>query len=255
MSSIFDDPGFTSRLFFPSGIVSATPPGARDLSIEVPGAQLHLRWHAAPGARATVLLFHGNGEVVADYDHLASSYARAGLCLAVVDFRGYGASTGSPTLRNAIEDAPRVTRAFLERSPGPVIVMGRSLGSACAAEVYRRSDASGPSAVVIESGFSSLLALIRRRGLTPPPALSAEELDLFDPRPKLARPGVPLLVIHGEDDALISAGEGEALFEAAATPDKRLVLIPGRGHNDLSGAAEYWDALRTLGAQVASRPA
>jgi pimeloyl-ACP methyl ester carboxylesterase len=100
---VFDSPEFNARLFFPRPDRGPPPPGARDLFVDVPGARLHLRWHtAATPARAVVLLFHGNGEVVADYDDLADHYAAAGAELVVVDFRGYGASTGVPTLRAAI---------------------------------------------------------------------------------------------------------------------------------------------------------
>ena len=94
----FDSEEFNERLFFPRPDVSACPAGAVDLRVPVSGATLHLRLHPSADARCTVLLFHGNGEVVADYDDYARSYARAGATLAVVDFRGYGASTGTSTL-------------------------------------------------------------------------------------------------------------------------------------------------------------
>ena len=84
-----------------------------------------------------------------------------------MDYRGYGHSNGTPTLRGIIDDA-----AVICAEIKPAIVMGRSLGSACAAELYARGAAS---AFVLESGFVDLVALIHRRGLATPP-LSADEL-------------------------------------------------------------------------------
>ncbi len=92
MRSMFDDPEFNGRLFFPQRVESRCPPDAIDLRASVKGATLHLRWHHAVPDAPTVLLFHGNGETVADYDHAAPSYARHGMNLAVVDYRGYGRS-------------------------------------------------------------------------------------------------------------------------------------------------------------------
>jgi hypothetical protein len=63
--SIFDSDEFNDRLFVPRRDASPTPPGAHDRVIDVDGATLHVRVHP-PAGGATLLLFHGNGEVVAD---------------------------------------------------------------------------------------------------------------------------------------------------------------------------------------------
>ena len=239
--SLFDTPEFNARLFFPRGDESPCPDGAVDLPVDVPGAVLHVRGHRGDGRLPTLLLFPANGEVVSDYDDLAPRFAAAGAALAVMDFRGYGASTGTPTLRSTIEDAPLVL-ARLAADAGPVIVMGRSLGCVCAAELYRGT--AGATGFIWESGFTSLDGLIRRRGLRPPPTIDAADARDFDPIPKLRSAGHRLLVIHGEEDDIVPPDEGRAAFDAAATTDKLLVMVAGRGHNDLFAAPEYWAAIR-----------
>ena len=240
--SIFDSDDFNDSLFFPRRSLSAAPAGAVDRDVDVPGETLHLRWHRLLDAAATVLLFHGNGEVVADYDDVAPSFAAVGAELAVVDYRGYGGSTGAPTLRNAITDAGVVLAALLGEATHPVVVMGRSLGSACAAELYGQPPIAGVFGYILESGFIDLTALTQRRGLAPVTP-TAEEVAVFDPLPKLQRGRAPLLVLHGDDDTLILPAEGRAAFAAAGTADKQLVLVPGRGHNDVSSSDVYWRAL------------
>ena len=244
VTSIFESAAFNQALFFPRPDTSAARAGAVDMMVDVGGAQVHVRRHAAPHARCTLLLFHGNGEVVADYDGAASHFAAAGAALAVADYRGYGSSTGTPSLATAIADARPIAEAI-----GPHIVMGRSLGGAAAHELFARPIAS-MLGVVLESAFSDLAALIRRRGLEPP-VLTNEERTQFDPLVKLPLGSLPLLVLHGARDHLIAASEAEVTLAAAGGTDKRLVLVPDRGHNDVSGSDVYWRALSEFIARIA----
>lgn len=241
MTSLFDSPEFNERLFFPRQDRSPPPDGAREL--DVAGDEtLHVRCYQATAGRPTVLLFHGNGEVVSDYDDQAPLFAKCGANLAVMDYRGYGRSTGTPTLRSALADAHRVLAAVREVAT-PLIVMGRSLGSACAAELYATSP-DGVIGFVLESGFVDLGALVRRRGMKPPTELAPSDRNAFDAERKLAKGRLPLLVLHGGDDTMIVPAEARRAHAAAGASDKELVVIPGHGHNDVSSSPLYWDALQ-----------
>lgn len=250
MPSVFDRDDFNDRLFFPRADVTRCPPGAEDLRIEVKGAVLRARLHHADERHATVLFFHGNGEVVADYDAQAARYRDLGAALLVVDFRGYGGSTGTPTLRHAIEDALTVHEAVHRKAQAPVIVMGRSLGAMCAHALYATRDPR-IAGFVLESGTSQLSRFLERRGLPADTKLSDDERKTFDPLWKLKRGNQPLLVLHGKRDDLIRPDEARAAFDAAGTPaaDKKLVWVEGKGHNDLFEADGYWSALRTFVAE------
>lgn len=245
MESLFDTPQFNERLFFPRGTVTPAPPHALDVRIATDGAELHLRWHHSISNAPTVLLFYGNGETVSDYDAAAPRFAACGGNLAVVDYRGYGSSTGTPTLRGALRDAHAVVPAMQNVRATRVIVMGRSLGSACAAELYARPH-DAIDGFIWESGFVDLKGLIRRRGLTPPARLPDADLADFDAGAKLRRGDRPLLVLHGEGDDVIAPSEARDAFELAGAARKELVYIPGRGHNDLSADGKYWDALESF---------
>jgi alpha-beta hydrolase superfamily lysophospholipase len=244
--SIFDRDEFTDNLFFPRSDASAPPPGASDRMVEVDGARLHVRSYAGTAGAATLLLFHGNGEVVADYNDAAPWFARTGVALAVADYRGYGRSTGTATLRTVVSDARAVAEAVRPR-----VVMGRSLGAVAAHELYARPT-PGMDRVVLESALFDLPALIGRRGLRPPVQFTDDERATFEPAGKLALGRLPLLVLHGEHDELIALAEARAALAAAgaAERDKALVVVPGRGHNDVSGDRRYWSAL----AEFVARP-
>jgi alpha-beta hydrolase superfamily lysophospholipase len=247
MPSLFDTDAFNRSLFYPRPDVTPPPAGARDLRVEVaPGVRLHLRLHDAPQARVWVLLFHGNGEVVSDYDDAASGYAAVGAALAVVDFRGYGASDGAPTLRTCITDSHAVLATVLAQSGGrPVVVMGRSLGSACAAELCQVSPAVA-AGFVFESGIADVQGVVRRRGVELDGPLPEEDLAVFDPLRKFARCEAPCLVLHGARDTLILPDEARLTFATLKTADKTLALVPDRGHNDLSMHPLYWQAIKAF---------
>jgi alpha-beta hydrolase superfamily lysophospholipase len=247
-AEVFDSAEFTSRLFYPRRDDSYPPQGAQDLLVDVPGAKLHVRVHPAPEARRGLLLFHGNGEVVADWDEVAPLFASAGARLAVCDYRGYGRSSGAPSLRAIIDDAPVVLRAVAAAVELPVVVMGRSLGSLCAQSLLAATppDVAG---VILESGIADLRAFVHRRGLEMP-TLAAADAEVFDPQLKLARGRLPLLILHGAQDDLISPEEAHLAFATATSPRKELVLVPDRGHNDIVGSPTWRAAIASFVAQV-----
>jgi hypothetical protein len=130
-------------------------------------------------------------------------------------------------------------------APERLYVMGRSLGSAAAIEVAlcRQDRLAG---LIVESGFADTFALLARMGLRVQGADEAH--DGFDNAAKIGRIRTPTLIIHGLSDVLIPAGDGRELHRSSAAGDKRLVLIPDAGHNDLMwiGRRAYFGAIQTL---------
>ncbi|MDP1922773.1 MAG: alpha/beta hydrolase [Myxococcales bacterium] len=214
-------------LFFPRADTSDPPVDARDLMVEVEGASIHVRLHGAPTA-PMLLFFHGNGETVSDWDDFAPRFTPS-VQFAVCDYRGYGQSTGTPTMQRLFDDAVAVFDAVESLSPLAPLVMGRSLGSAAAWHLAQTRLAS-VSGLIIDSGFSDVDAFARRRGVQPS-SLTAMERSALDPIPKARLVDVPTLLLHGRDDTLIPVRDAERLGEAC--PTATMELIAGRGHNDV----------------------
>ena len=106
MTSIFDSDLFNSNLFFPRIDSSPAPDNTQEYYIDAPDdARIHVRCHPNIKAKLSLLFFHGNGEIVSDYDGLADVFSNLGVELIIADFRGYGKSTGTPTLRATLEDS------------------------------------------------------------------------------------------------------------------------------------------------------
>jgi hypothetical protein len=258
--SAFDIPEITMMLFHPRpewrmpgmipGIESHLISVAKDIAV---GARFHL----AGKQRPTILFFHGNGEIVADYDELGIIYVQRGINFLAVDYRGYGASTGRPTVTAMMLDASvildyvckwRSDRGFT----GPMLVMGRSLGSAPAIELAFRYP-HRMDGLIIESGFAYIEPLLRLIGIDMRLYGLSEEQG---PRnlDKIRKWNKPLLVIHAEYDQIIAFAEGRALFEASPAKDKEMLKISNAGHNDVFflGMNAYLQAIEAMAGRVAA---
>ena len=260
--SFLDDPSVLS-LLFPLGYTRLSPfasVGGRsgrplEPSIEVEeGVRVGYGLWVGDESGPTILHFHGNGEIVDDYEWIASVYAEIGVNLFSVDYRGYGGSDGTPTFTNVLRDASVVYHACAEILRGrglsdSLFVMGRSIGSIPACEVaYRHQE--GIRGLIVESGAANNF---RYRWLHARPEHDDVLGDdgVFLNKVKLRHVTAPTLIIHGRMDEVVPFAEGEELYENSAAPDKRLFAVPYAGHNDLLALDPkgYFGAIRGLIAQ------
>jgi ADP-ribosylglycohydrolase/alpha-beta hydrolase superfamily lysophospholipase len=236
-ASIFDAPAFSAELFFPRPDASRPPAGAEDHWLLMDdGARIHARIHGLDRATAALVHFHGNGEVVADADPLAPAFVRAGVALALVEYRGYGQSSpAAPSLRRCLADAAACLdqlRPILSRegTPLPLVVMGRSLGGFLVSLLAGRLPRS-VAGWILESAAIDLRGLVQRRSFDPDLITEQDRVD-FDPTRALRWSRAPLLILHGDEDRLVPPENAEQALQAAGSADKRRVWLAGRGHND-----------------------
>jgi pimeloyl-ACP methyl ester carboxylesterase len=216
----------------------------RDVSFR-DSAGLTLRGWWIPGTRhQTVVMIHGWTASRQEPMSKSGYLHDAGYNLLLFDLRGHGASDGDYTTLGWAEpdDVESALRFVAGLDPGPIALLGYSMGASVAVETAAR--ASDVRAVVEDSGFSSLVDVVGARFsmLTRLPAdpfvgpmLAIGQADLgFDParvRPvdDAAHLKTPLLAIVGTADRTVPPAQGIAIFHAAAGP-KELLVIPGAGH-------------------------
>ena len=252
--SALDRPEVTMFVFHPrrESPSAGAPEGAQAATIPVDdGATIGAYFHMADKAYPNILFFHGNGEIAADYHALAPAYRQIGINLMVADYRGYGRSTGEPTCSAMARDGHAVlgfARDWLAGNgySGPVILMGRSLGSASVLEIASHRVAE-VAALVIESGFAYTIPLLRRLGVNTD-AWNLSEDDGLSNLTKIRQFTKPTLIIHGEWDQIIPLADAQALYAASPAEDKTLLTIPQAGHNDIlaEGFADYMQAIGRL---------
>jgi len=244
MSSIFDSQVFNANLFFPRSDSSPTLKDAYEYFIAAEkGVRIHIRQHPNPPAKISLLFFHGNGEIVSDYDNLAEHFSKLGVELIIADFRGYGKSTGTPTLRGTLEDAHLIFEYLKNEKiyKSKVVVMGRSLGGAPTIELCsKRSDIQ---ACILESSYADPIPLVERRGLKIDKT-TPEEDAVFNNSLKIVTVKCPMLVMHGADDFLISPQEAKLNYENAGAKIKILEILEGVGHNDMMMNPSYFTTLK-----------
>lgn len=253
--SIYDRPEILMYIFHPRPDHGRTPHGARQLSIPVGGDVFTgARFFHADKKAPTVLLFHGNGEIAADYDDLAPLYCRMNLNFMAVDYRGYGISGGVPTVSSMMSDCHEIfsyVRQYLagEGYSASVIIIGRSLGAAPALELAAASPGA-IAALIIESGFAEMLPLLELLGIDTA-GLGLKD-DGFDNVLKISVYQGPTLVIHSEYDQIIPLSQGERLFNASGSRRKTFLKIPGADHNTIlmRGLKEYLAAVKELSLKV-----
>ena len=260
--SILDRPEVLQFLFHPRPELSpyafqatdsaSLNPDEKDILIPVEEeVVIGARFHMAEKSDANILFFHGNGEIVADYDELGPIFNQMGANFLAVDYRGYGRSTGIPTVTAMMGDCHLIfdfVQNWLRQNnfTGPIILMGRSLGSASVLELAAAcADSTG--GLIVESGFAYAAPLLRLLGIDLE-ALGFKEENGFGNIDKIKIFNKPTLIIHAEFDHIIPFSDGQALYDASPSTDKAFLKIPGANHNDIfmRGPQEYLAAVKNI---------
>ncbi len=247
--SLIDQPIFLQFIFYPRKDFTLCPKNAFDLSVGVEdGASISCRFYMGHHEWPWILFFHGNGEVVSDYDEISSFYHQGRMNLVVADYRGYGASTGTPTLTHLAQDAHAIYKQVREELSRRNLrkelwVMGRSLGSISALELayHYHQEIRG---LVIESGFPSVVRIMFHLGV-PALGMGLEKVDQ-EWVERIKKIFLPALIIHGELDSLVPLQNAKDIYQYLGTRDKKLLVIPSATHNDimLVGFKDYFKAIQ-----------
>lgn len=213
----------------------ASAPGWREAAIERGDVTLQGLTRPPAGQEARwILFFGGNATSLAASQRLLERVrGDEDIGLAVFAYRGYDGSGGRPTQRALTDDgvvAVRTLERELGVGSGRLAVVGHSLGASVAAHVARHLEDDGrpPAALVLLAPFRSVPRVARQHVWCAVPCLfpDAWKTERIAPRFR-----VPVLVLHGADDAVVPVAHGRAI--AAAIPGARFLEIPGRGHDDL----------------------
>jgi uncharacterized protein len=187
------------------------------------------------GTRPEVILYcHGNAGSLDNWQFVAEDFKNAGYSVLIFDYRGYGKSTGSISEEGVYNDALSCYEYLREHyKESEIIVYGRSIGTGVAVNLCSKREVKG---LVLEAAYTSLVNLAREKfGLFFPGIYLRTR---FDNIAKINQIKCPLLLIHGTEDSLIPPSESQLLLNAF-NGKKKLFLIKGGGHNDLSSFSEY----------------
>ena len=241
-----------SLLFYPSSHVGVTPDaigwGYEAVSLATDDGETVTGWFLAadadarladPERQARVVLYcHGNGGNIGGRLGVLEGLRELGVAVLIFDYRGYGDSSGRPTVAGTRLDVRAAWRHLVEDrgfAPEQIVIWGRSLGGAVAidlaAELSRAS--TPPAALVAESTFTSTVDVGKSVYPWLPVQWFAAKID-YPSKTLLADVTAPVLLAHSPGDDLIPASQGAALrevAEAGAAARVSFIELDG-GHND-----------------------
>ncbi len=216
----------------------------QDVSIETTdGVTLH-GWFISGRSPQVLLFFHGNAGNISHRLDSIEQFRNLGLSVLIIDYRGYGQSTGRTTERGIYRDADAAWRYLIEDRgivPSDIVIFGRSLGASVAS---RLASEYQPLALIVESSFTSIPDIAQDLY----PWLPARWLSRLShaTRDYVRDVRCPILIIHSRDDEIIPFRHGESIFASANEP-RTLLTIRGT-HNDafLLDERAYVEGLRTF---------
>jgi hypothetical protein len=201
--------------------------GVEELRLSTADGETLVAWFAPPqGGRPLLLYFHGNGGALVDRAARFHAFSAKGYGFLAVAYRGYGGSSGAPTQEGLMRDAEAaygeaVRRGFDGRR---IVLVGESLGTGVATALAAAREAA---ALVLDSPFSSAVEVAEARyGLFPVRWLMR---DPFRSDLAIREARMPLLIVHGDGDAVVPIRFGERLFALANEP-KTFLRVPGGAH-------------------------
>ncbi|WII70808.1 alpha/beta hydrolase [Bdellovibrio sp. 22V] len=204
------------------------------------GEVIHSLYFRAEKPKGVILYFHGNAGALDSWGELGEEFIKStGWSLWMVDYPGYGKSTGSVgSEENLHKMASAVFMEVKKLEPQhKIVVLGRSMGSGLALRLASENPLAG---VILETPYYSGTELAKTMFPWVPQLLVRYK---FPSNEWAKEVSCPVLIVHGTEDEVIPLEHGKRLFELLPGK-KRMTVIKGGHHNDLTEYEEYWQGIR-----------
>ncbi len=205
------------------------------------GEQLYGWWKPPEPSHGAIVLLTGKGVVLSDYAGLFGDLAAHGFGIIGIDYRGNGASTGTPSEKGLRADA-RAAFDFVRRAAprAKIAALGESLGTGIAVGLALDRPVAG---VLLNSPYASVRRLFEMRG--PPLPYRLLMADPLDTEALIGKLHVPVMILHGTADQAIPIAEARRLYAAAHQP-KTMIEVAGAAHAEVWFGAARDKALAAL---------
>lgn len=186
-----------------------------------------------PHAKHVVLMHHGQGGNLTNYEFFAEVFMKLGCSVVVYDYEGYGHSTGHPSVPGLVKDGDAVYRWLINEKhikPQQIVHVGISLGTGVASTVGQKYPCAG---IILLSPYDSLMRvghhLIKYLDYYPDFLIGYPDLGSITP---LSKAHPPVLMLHGRQDHVIPIEYAEEIADAADKRDFKYVRFEHSGHTD-----------------------
>lgn len=190
-----------------------------------------------PGYKDAILYFGGNAESMAgSAGYIATQFPNHTVYL--MDYRGYGASTGEPSEEGLYSDALKLYDTIAPKHQR-ISIGGRSLGSAIATHVAARRDVYK---LALITPFDSIVAVAQ--GIYPMYPVSFLLRDEYRSIDNIKDITAKTFIVYAQNDRIIPYKHTRKLINAFDPKQVKVVMIEGRGHNDISSDDRYYKLMQ-----------
>ena len=203
------------------------------------GGQINGLHFKVPNSRGVIFYLKGNSKNIKGWGKFAKDFVSKGYDFFMIDYRGFGKSSGRRTETTLFNDAQTVYKWLQNHyeEEEEIVLYGRSMGSGIAA---RMASWNNPKLLILDSPYFSFLYQVRRFGFILPLSLLLKYQIRTDQFVKKIT--CPVFIIHGDKDRLIPDNQSKKLVEI--NPKKiTLQTIHKAGHNNLPDFPEYHEIL------------
>ena len=206
-----------------------------------PGVSINGLHFFRDAPQGLILYFHGNSRSIKGWAKYARDFYKYGYDVVLVDYRGFGKSTGKRSEKEMLGDMQFIyNKLSKEYSEHHMIVYGRSIGSGFAAKIASENK---PRYLIMDSPYYNFLKTVERFL----PLLPVRFILRYHLRTDrwIRHVNCHTYIIHGTKDWLIPIRQSEALQKL--NPNKiTLIRIRGGGHNNLPSFDEYHNFIRDI---------
>lgn len=205
-------------------------PGVEERVLDTPDGARVIAWHGkAQSGQPTILYFHGNAGSLAARAPRIERFMAEGWGVFMLSYRGYSGGTGSPSEAANVADARLAYDALVASGVAPqsIVIYGESLGTGIAARIAAERPAAG---LILDAPYTSIVELAKSAYRYLP--VDTFLKDRYETGAIIGKVRMPLLIMHGERDAVIPVAMGRALAKLANEP-KRIATFPNAGHMDI----------------------
>ncbi len=192
--------------------------------------------------RGIIIYYHGNAGTLERWGHIADDFLKYGYDVAVMDYRGYGKSTGKRTQKTLLQDAVSFYDHFIEEfGESRMVPYGRSMGTGMASWV---ASVRKPKAVILETPYYTLTSLVQSKFPVFPagPALRFK----FNSKKYLESASCKVHIFHGTEDIVVPFRHGKKLYDHLGPEKASLYAFEGGRHSNLGTYESFWEEIEKI---------
>lgn len=192
-------------------------------------------------SKGLVFYLHGNAGSLRDWGWVYADFVKMGYDVLIIDYRGYGKSTGPLSEANMHSDLEFLYNEMKSQyKEDNIVVYGRSIGTGMASKLAANNQ---PKAVVLESPFYSIKDVAKKMApIFPLELLLKYKFNSFE---YLSSALSPIYIIHGTNDNVIPFQSGEKLYELHKDNVSFFKVEDGQ-HNNLSNYPAHKELLKEV---------